>query len=93
LPLKASLGYARARRSHADVPDALVKAGYDWRDSRFPGEQSDAAVLRIWGRLEEPPEVADGPRDGEEFPGETGRFGALAMRVWSPLVAAEQGSW
>ena len=24
---------------------------------------------------------------------ETGRFGALAMRVWSPLIEAEQGSW
>jgi exodeoxyribonuclease V gamma subunit len=93
LPLKASLGYARARRSHADVPDALVKAGYDWRDGRFPGEQSEPAVLKIWGRIEEPPEVGDAPSPGEEFPGETGRFGALAMRVWSPLVAAEQGSW
>jgi exodeoxyribonuclease V gamma subunit len=93
LPLKASLGYARARRSHADVPDALVKAGYDWRDSRFPGEQSDPAVLKIWGRLEEPPEVGGSPAPGEEFPGETGRFGALAMRVWGPLVQAEQGSW
>jgi exodeoxyribonuclease V gamma subunit len=93
LPLKASLGYARARRTHADVPDALVKAGYDWRDSRFPGEQSEPAVLKIWGRLEEPPEVADPPPAGEEFPGETGRFGALAMRVWSPLIEAEQGSW
>jgi exodeoxyribonuclease V gamma subunit len=93
LPLKASLSYARARRTHADVPDALLKAGYDWRDSKFPGEQSDAAVHTIWGRLEEPPEVREAPGDGEGFPGETGRFGALAMRVWSPLVHAEQGSW
>ncbi len=93
LPLKASLGYARARRSHADVPDALVKAGYDWKDSKFPGEQSETAALKIWGRLEEPPEVRDVPSPGEEFPGETGRFGALAMRVWSPLIEAEQGSW
>jgi len=93
LPLKASFSYARARRSHADIPDALVKAGYDWRDGRFPGEQSEAAVRKIWGRVEEPPEVADSPVPGEEFPGETGRFGALAMRVWSPLIAAEQGSW
>jgi len=93
LPLKASLSYARARRTHADVPDALLKAGYDWRDSKFPGEQSDAAVRTIWGRLEEPPEVREAPGDGEGFPGETGRFGALAMRVWSPLVQAEQGSW
>jgi len=50
-------------------------------------------VLKIWGRLDEPPEVGDPPAQGEEFPGEKGRFGALAMRVWSPLIAAEQGSW
>src|SRR5215212_11732702 len=61
LPLKSSLGYARARRSHADVPDALVKAGYDWKDGKFPGEQSDPAALTIWGRCDEPPEVAERP--------------------------------
>jgi exodeoxyribonuclease V gamma subunit len=93
LPLKASLGYARARRTRADVPDALVKAGYDWKDGKFRGEQSEPAVLKIWGRLDEPPEVRVAPSAGEEFPGETGRFGALSMRVWSPLIEAEQGSW
>src|SRR3954451_6931131 len=93
LPLKASLGYARARRTHADVADALVKAGYDWKDGRFPGEQSEPAALKIWGRIDEPPEVGERPGPGEEFPGETGRFGALAMAVWSPLFEAEQGSW
>jgi exodeoxyribonuclease V gamma subunit len=93
LPLKASLGYARARRTRADVPDALVKAGYDWRDGKFPGEQSEPAALKIWGRLDQPPGVREAPPAGEEFPGETGRFGALAMRVWSPLIEAEQGSW
>jgi exodeoxyribonuclease V gamma subunit len=93
LPLKASLGYARARRTHADVADALVKAGYDWKDGRFPGEQSEPAALKVWGRIDEPPEVGERPGPGEEFPGETGRFGALAMTVWSPLFEAEQGSW
>jgi exodeoxyribonuclease V gamma subunit len=93
LPLKASLAYARARRTRADVPEALVKAGYDWRDGRFPGEQSDPATLKIWGRVDEPPEVRAAPPAGEEFAGETGRFGALSMRVWSPLIEAEQGSW
>jgi exodeoxyribonuclease V gamma subunit len=93
LPPKSSLGYARARRARADVPDALVKAGYDWKDNKFPGEQSDPAVVKIWGRVDEPPEVGHAPPAGEAFPGETGRFGALAMRVWSPLIEAEQGSW
>ncbi len=93
LPLKASFGYARARRTRADVADALVKAGYDWKDGKFPGEQSEPAALTIWGRRAEPPDVGEPPRGGEEFPGETGRFGALALRVWSPLFQAEQGSW
>ena len=93
LPLKASFGYARARRTQADVPDALVKAGYDWKDGKFPGEQSGPAVLTIWGRRTTPPDVGERPRPGEEFPGETGRFGALSLRVWSPLFEAEQGSW
>ena len=62
LPLKASLGYARARRTHADVPDALVKAGYDWKDGKFPGEQSEPAALKIWGRRDEPPEVRGAAR-------------------------------
>jgi exodeoxyribonuclease V gamma subunit len=93
LPLKASLAYARSRRTHADVPDALVKAGYDWKDNKFPGEQSEPAVLKIWGRVDHPPEVGERPGPGEDFPGETGRFGALALRVWSPLIEAEQGSW
>ena len=38
-------------------------------------------------------EVGERPGEGEEFPGETGRFGALSLRVWSPLFEAEQGSW
>ena len=70
LPLKASLGYARARRSHADVPDALVKAGYDWKDSKFPGEQSETAALKIWGRLRG---AARGPRRPRPRRGVPGR--------------------
>jgi exodeoxyribonuclease V gamma subunit len=93
LPLKASLGYARARRTRADAAEALRKAGFDWCDGRFPGEQSDPAALRIWGRVDPLPGSAEPPGPGEEFPGETSRFGALALRVWSPLLEAEQGSW
>ena len=75
------------------MPDALVKAGYDWRDGRFPGEQSEPAALTIWGGATSRPRCRTAPGTGEEFPGETGRFGALALRVWSPLIEAEQGSW
>ena len=74
------------------MPDALVKAGYDWRDGNFPGEQSDPAALRS-GAGSTTTRAGRPPGEGEEFPGETSRFGALSLRVWSPLFEAEQGSW
>jgi exodeoxyribonuclease V gamma subunit len=92
VPLKTSLRYARARRAHADVPDALEKAGYEWT-SKFGGERDGAAALRMWGAGAGLPGTGVAPGAGEEFAGETSRFGALAMRVWSPLIQAEQGGW
>jgi len=92
VPLKTSLRYARARRARADVPDALEKAGYEWT-GKFGGERDADAVRRIWGPGAALPGVGLAPGPGEEFAGETSRFGALALRVWSPLVQAEQGGW
>jgi exodeoxyribonuclease V gamma subunit len=92
VPLKSSLRYARARRARADVPDAQEKAGYEWT-SKFGGERDADAVIRVWGHGAALPGVAAPPGFGEEHPGETSRFGALAMRVWSPLIQAEQGGW
>ena len=92
VPLKTSLRYARARRAHADVPDAQEKAGYEWT-SKFGGERDGDAAVRVWGRGAGLPGVGVPPGPGEEFAGETSRFGALALRVWSPLLGAEQGSW
>ena len=93
LPLKASLTYARQRRTRATADEALVKAGWDWNDGRFEGEQSNAAHRQVWGPKAPLPGLGVPPGDGESFDGETTRFGALAMRLWSPLLAAEQGSW
>ena len=47
----------------------------------------------MWGPKASLPGLAEPPGPGEEYDGETSRFGALAMRVWSPLLIAEQGSW
>jgi exodeoxyribonuclease V gamma subunit len=47
----------------------------------------------VWGPAAALPGLDVAPRLGEEFAGETTRFGALAMRVWSPLIQAEQGGW
>jgi len=93
LPTGTTLLEASAGTGKTYAVGALVRAGYDWKDGRFPGEQSEPAALKVWGRIDEPPEVGERPGPGEDFPGETGRFGALAMTVWSPLFEAEQGSW
>jgi exodeoxyribonuclease V gamma subunit len=79
LPLKSSLVYARHRRTGMDHSAALDKAGWEWRGGRFPGEQAEPAHVRAWG-------------DRAPLP-QPERFAELAERVWSPLLAAEQGSW
>ena len=93
LPLKASLSYARVRRTMATQDEAFRKAGFDWDDGRFPGERSHAPHARVWGPGARLPGLGEPPRPGEEFEGETTRFGALAMRLWNPVLVAEQGSW
>ncbi|MGZ8751176.1 MAG: exodeoxyribonuclease V subunit gamma, partial [Pseudonocardia sp.] len=93
LPIKASFAYTRQRRTRATHDEAVVKAGWDWKDGRFPGEQSEAAHLRAWGPRAPLPGLDRPPGDGEEWDGETTRFGALALRLWTPLLTAEQGSW
>ncbi|GAB7007176.1 exodeoxyribonuclease V subunit gamma [Nocardioides sp. AN3] len=93
LPLKASFGYARQRRTQATADAALQKAGWDWEDGRFPGEQSDPEQVRAWGPGAGLPGLDGPPFDGEDYPGESTRFGALALRLWSPLLIAEQGSF
>lgn len=93
LPLKTSLAYARQRRTRATADEALVKAGWEWTDGRFPGECSDVEQVRAWGPKAAIPGLGGPPLPGEEHEGETTRFSALAMRLWSPLLTAEQGSW
>ncbi len=74
LPLKTSFAWASAARTGQDPkPEALKK----WRSSRFPGEDADAAHVRVWG------EHAD-LDDLTELP-------ALAERLWFPLLASERG--
>ncbi len=89
LPVKASFSYANQRLHGRDVSAAIAQAHRAWDDTdAFPGEGSDSALLRVWGRgglpgLDRP------PPPGFEFPGETTMFGALAMRLWHPLLTAE----
>ena len=56
-------------------------------------DRSNAAHRVVWGPKAPLPGLDVPPGDGEEFDGETTRFGALSLRLWSPLLVAEQGSW
>ncbi len=73
--------------------EALRKAGYDWSDGRFPGEQSEPAALRAWGHVDRLPGSAERPdrvRSSRVRPAGSGpwRCGCGAR-----CSTAEQGSW
>ena len=86
LPLKTSYAWAEARHIRDD-PER--NAGFRWKTGRFPGEDENQAVVKVWGP-HAPLEVLLGaPHPGEETPGENTRLGALAARLWMPLLRAE----
>jgi exodeoxyribonuclease V gamma subunit len=97
LPVKASLAYVEARRTGADPADARFRAGQRWAgqkwvDGRPEGEGAEPEHVRVHGPGAPLPATGEEPRPGEEHPGETTRFGALAMHVWSPLLENERFS-
>ncbi|WP_275003525.1 exodeoxyribonuclease V subunit gamma [Promicromonospora iranensis] len=101
LPVKASLAYAEARRTGADPGDARFRAEQQWvgqrwgqkgSDGRPQGEAAEPEHVRVHGADAPLPATGQEPRPGEEHPGETTRLGALAMRMWSPLLQNERFS-
>jgi len=90
LGLKTSLKYARARRTNTDASVALDRADFQcWRyDGQFDGERTEAEHILAWGDKAPMPGVSEPGDDTEPT-----RFGALAMRVWGPLLESEVGSW
>lgn len=83
LPLKTGHTWARFRRR----PElARPYAERDWCRSRYGQENASPAHVRVWGQGA-PFEVLLGPpRPGEEYDGETTRLGALASRLWVPIL-------
>ena len=87
LPLKTSYAWTEARRTRSDP---LRAASFKWKSDKYPGEDAAPAHIRAWGDGA-PLEVLLGPpAAGEETRGEGTRLGALADRVWDPMLAAEQ---
>jgi len=87
LPLKTSCAWAEARR---DGDDPYQAARAKWDSTGFhTGENEERAHERVWGDSPALDALLDAPRPGEEAPGEDTRLGALAARLWLPVLAAE----
>lgn len=86
LPLATVAGctYATVRRGGAEPPAALEEALRKW-NTGAGAERREPAHAMVWG-----PDGPDGP-DLTRAPGsvEPTRFGTLAMRLWRPLLDAE----
>ncbi|NMH92698.1 exodeoxyribonuclease V subunit gamma, partial [Pseudonocardia bannensis] len=94
LPLTTLAGcaYARARVDGGSVTRAVAAAVAAWCDPPGP-EREDPVHELVWGAgapasvlLDPPPD----PASAQRAPGEPSRFGALAVRLWGPLLAAEE---
>ncbi|MGY1829062.1 exodeoxyribonuclease V subunit gamma [Geodermatophilus sp. SYSU D01180] len=94
LPLatRASAAYAEARLGGTSVEQALRSAGDAWARGEG-GERDDRHHAHVWGeRAPLTTLLGAAPADGEQWPGESTRFGALACRLWAPVRDAEQWS-
>ncbi|QIX25271.1 exodeoxyribonuclease V subunit gamma [Nocardioides sp. JQ2195] len=100
LPLRTGLAYAEAsvRSRMGDPKDPVEMAEREWRTDRdralvIPGEQDDAAHVRLFGDGAPISVLTVPPRADEDFNDEPHRLGQYAWRVWSPLLSgAEQVS-
>jgi len=91
LPLKTSCAWAEARR---DDDDPVEAAQDKWKTSSFhAGENDEPAHCKVWGRNAPLEKLLGEPRPGEEVSGEDTRLGALAMRLWLPLLTDERSAW
>ncbi len=87
LPLPLKAGHEWALRHRSPQVARIKAAEFKWKSGTYPGEDADPEQVMVWGRgcaLETLLEQE--PRPGEEIEGETTRFGALARRLWVPMI-------
>ncbi|MBS43580.1 MAG: exodeoxyribonuclease V subunit gamma [Nocardioides sp.] len=80
-PMKTSWAWATARHSG---DDAREQASRKWKSGRYPGEDSDAAHVRVWGPW--------APLETLLEPGVLGpdhTLPALSERIWAPVLRSE----
>ena len=87
LPLKTSCAWAEKRNARRDP---VAYSRHKWEDGIAP-ERDDRAYVRMWGTDSKfTVLLKDSPRPGEEVDGEDTRLGALALRLWLPVLDAER---
>ncbi len=87
LPVRTSFAWADARHGGRDPARA---AGWRWQSqNNFRGENAEPAHERVWGKRAPLTVLLGAPHLGEEVDGEDTRLGALAARLWLPLLRAE----
>ncbi len=87
LPLPLKSGHEWAQKHRSPEAGRSKAAEYKWKSGNYPGEDADPEQVVVWGRAT-PLEtlLAQRPRAGEEIEGETTRLGALARRLWLPMI-------
>ncbi|MEV6428163.1 exodeoxyribonuclease V subunit gamma [Nocardia sp. NPDC051463] len=88
----ATAAYADRRFRGASVEEACAAAEREFNGGpNGPGpfgDHSDRHLRYVWGNAPRLEHLIEAPAPAGE-PGETTRFGALARRMWAPLLAAE----
>ncbi|WP_342741490.1 hypothetical protein [Ruania alba] len=89
IPPKIAERYATARSKGAGPDSALAQVRRGWR---YDYQADDPFHLLCFGDGASLESVAGTPseQDRERYPEETTRLGALARRVWDPLLASEE---
>lgn len=86
LPLRTSFAWAEGRRA-GGAARAGAYAKTRWESDKFPGECAQPAQVVVWGPdLPLAALLSVPPRAGEDPTGEGTRLGALALRLWGPLL-------
>jgi exodeoxyribonuclease V gamma subunit len=69
--------------------DPVASARAKWSPKSYDGESSEPAHVRVWGERAPLEKLLAALPDDDRVPGEDTRFGALAVRLWGPLLRSE----
>ncbi|GAB2672359.1 exodeoxyribonuclease V subunit gamma [Thalassiella azotivora] len=94
MAVRTSAAYATSRFAGDAVEQAVASAAEQWRLTRFgTGDSADREHELVWGRGAPLAVLLDPPASGGEqewWLDEPTRFGALARRLWEPLLRHER---